>query len=136
MKDWWATDMSLLESIGHWVQCWGITFLVLSGTVVQNGKFRHKPTTMNCFKCLWSDVKQEPWEQLKFLAYWLNSVLFHKHQWLYWSVTLLQIKIIHCFSEIKENSLNSLHHIIKNTISQKHLCSHKLFSFCSKAENW
>ena len=29
----WATDTSSLESIGHWVQCWGIIFWVLSGTI-------------------------------------------------------------------------------------------------------
>ena len=58
--------MSSLESIGHWVQCWGIIFLVLSGTEVQNGKFRHKPTTMNCSIVYdLMSLKQEPWEQLK-----------------------------------------------------------------------
>ena len=106
-----ATDTSLLESIGHWVECWGIIFWVLSRTVVQNGEFRHKPSTVNCFNYLWSDVKQEPREQLKFLDYWLNSVISYKHRWLDRSFS--RMKIIQCFSELKENSLNSLPHILK-----------------------
>ena len=106
-----ATDTSSLESIGHWIECWGIIFWVLSRTVVQNGVFRHKASTLNCFNYLWSDVKQEPREQLKFLAYWLNSVISYKHRWL--DRSFLRMKMIQCLSELKENSLNSLPHILK-----------------------
>ena len=108
----WANDSSL-KSIGHWVQSWGIYILNSFWNCSANGEFRYKLNIVNCFNCLWSDVKQEPWEQLKFLADWLNSVFLGKHWWLNWSVTLLQTKIIQCFSEIKENSLNSLHHFLK-----------------------
>ena len=43
---------------------------------------------MNCFNCLWSDIKQELWEQFKFFAVWLKSVILWNHWWLNWSVTL------------------------------------------------
>ena len=70
------------HEVCNWYKFVGIIFWVLSRTVVQNGEFRHKPSTVNCFNYLWSDVKQEPKEQLKFLAYWLNSVISYKHRWL------------------------------------------------------
>ena len=97
--------------------------------MMQNGGFRHKPNTVNCFNCLWSDIKQEPWEQFKFFAVWLNSVILRKHWWLNWSVTLLQTKIIPCFSEIKENSLNSLHHFSKCNQSKTHVFTLTVFFF-------
>ena len=77
--------------------CWA-----LSGPVVQNREFWHKPNIVNYFNCLWSDLKKELWEQLKFLADLLNSVILCKHLWLNWSVPLLHTKIIECSSEIKE----------------------------------
>ena len=43
----WTTNRSSLKSIGHWVQCWGIIFLVLSGTVVQMGSSGTNPTLWN-----------------------------------------------------------------------------------------
>ena len=110
MKEWWRGQ--LIQLVTGFMQCWGVSFLALSGPVVQNREFWHKPNIVNCFNCLWSDLKKELWEQLKFLADLLNSVILCKHLWLDWSVPLLHTKIIECSSEIKENSFNSLHHFL------------------------
>ena len=119
----WATDTSSLESIGHWVQCWGIIFWVLSGTICcKMGGSGTNPT-------LWIASIVWLWEQFKFFAVWLKSVILWNHWWLNWSVTLLQMKIILCFFEIKENSLNSLHHSLKCNQSKTHVFTLTVFFF-------
>ena len=100
------------DPIGHWVHAVLGSYFLTSFWTWENREFWHKPNIVNCFNCLWSDLKKEPWEQLKFLADLLNSVILCKHLWLDWSVPLLHTKIIECSSEIKENSFNSLHHFL------------------------
>ena len=112
VKEWWGVQLIQVRwnQLVTGLSAGELFFWVLPRTVVQNGEFKHKPSTVNCFNCLWSGVKQEPREQLKFLAYWLNSVISYKHRWLDRSFS--RMKMIQCFSELKENSLNSLPHIL------------------------
>ena len=87
------------DEVGNWYEFIGINWSLGSvlgnyflssfwNYMMQNGGFRHKPNTVNCFNCLWSDIKQELWEQFKFFAVWLKSVILWNHWWLNWSVTL------------------------------------------------
>ena len=87
------------DEVGNWYEFIGINWSLGSvlgnyflssfwNYMMQNGGFRHKPNTVNCFNCLWSDIKQELWEQFKFFAVWLKSDILWNHWWLNWSVTL------------------------------------------------
>ena len=84
VKEWWGVQLIQVRwnQLVTGLSAGELFFWVLPRTVVQNGEFRHKPSTVNCFNCLWSNVKQEPREQLKFLGYRLNSVISYKHRWL------------------------------------------------------
>ena len=84
VKGWWGVQLIQVRwnQLVTGLSAGELFFWVLPRTEVQNGEFRHKPSTVNCFNCLWSNVKQEPREQLKFLGYWLNSVISYKYRWL------------------------------------------------------
>lgn len=112
VKEWWGVQLIQVRWNLNWSLAWVLREHFLSSFLNCSAKweFRHNPNTVNCFNFLWSDVKQEPREQLKFLAYWLNSVISCKHRWL--NRSFFRMKIIQCFSELKESSLNSLPHIL------------------------